>query len=177
MAIDHDILVRALLTERIKVIAFVRAIVRKRELAEDVFQDVCVIALEKREQIHDAQHLAAWLRTTARLRAMNVLRKQKNRLEPLDDAVLDSMESHWRQHDPTAGSAMSEALQKCLEQLAEKARQVIHSRYTQGLSVAELADRSNRTVNSMYVAISRIHATLSDCVFRRLAAERSRPDA
>jgi len=66
MAIDHDTLLRTLLAERAKVLAYIRTLVRRRETAEDVFQDVCVLALEKRDQIVDPNHLTAWLRTGSR---------------------------------------------------------------------------------------------------------------
>ena len=174
MAIEHDALLRILLVERTKVLAFIRSLVRQRELAEDVFQDVCVLALEKRDQIADEQHLTAWLRTAARLRAMNVLRKKQTGQRTLDASVLDLVEPHWRAHDDEPGTALAEALRQCVELLTDKARQLLTARYTDGLDVAELARRHNRPVNSLYVSLSRIHSALADCAFKRVAAGRPR---
>jgi len=177
MAIDHDTLLRTLLAERAKMLAYIRALVRRRETAEDVFQDVCVIALEKREQIIDATHLAAWLRTTARLRAMNVLRKLQNRQQSLNDSVLNSLDAVWEQHDATPASALADALNDCVQTLGEKARKLLQSRYADGLSVGQIARSINRPVNSLYVSLSRIHSALADCVFRRTSAPNRGSDA
>jgi RNA polymerase sigma-70 factor, ECF subfamily len=167
MPIDSDTLMRTLLTERAKVLAYIRAIVRRREWAEDIFQDVCVLALEKQQQIVDERHLLAWMRTTARLRAMNLLRKRDDRLGSLDDRVLDLVDAQWTQQDTRSGSDLADALAECVRRLTERARALLQARYTEGLTVEQIARQAGRPVASVYVTFSRIHSALSDCVFGR----------
>lgn len=175
MPIDQDTMLRTLLSDRARVLAYIRSIVRRHELAEDIFQDVCVLALEKRDTIVDEQHLAAWLRTAARLRAMNVLRKKQTHQRTLDESVLDRIEQQWKRHDDS-GSDLAEMLGGCLNRLSAKARQLIQARYGDGLTVAQIADRDARPVSSLYVALSRVHAALADCVFRVNAGRKALHD-
>jgi RNA polymerase sigma factor (sigma-70 family) len=150
-------------------LAFIRASGCGRETALDVFQDVCVLAVEKREQIQDEQHLLAWLRVASRLRAKSVLRKARQDHRVLSQAVHDLLEPHWRRHDSVRDSALAEALRHCMQSLNEKAVRLLRSRYFDGLPVEEVARQENRPVGSVYVTFSRIHSELSDCVFRRIA--------
>jgi len=64
MAIDQETLVVLLLRERIKLLAYIRAIVRDEHLAEDVFQETSALAVRKRAEIQDGQHFLAWMRRT-----------------------------------------------------------------------------------------------------------------
>jgi RNA polymerase sigma-70 factor, ECF subfamily len=171
--LEREVLLRILLAERTKVLAFIRSIVRQRELAEDIFQDVCVLAMEKHEQIQNAKHLLGWARTASRMLAMNALRKERKQSLPLDPSVLQLLEEKWQEHDEGASSKLGEALRNCMELLAPAARVFLKERYVEDKPMEEIARQRNRPLNSVYVTFSRIHSTLSDCVFQRLALKKS----
>ena len=171
-AIDRESLLRALLSERIKLLAYIRAIVRRRDLAEDVLQDVCVLALQKQSEIHDERHLAGWLRTTARLRAMSILRRQRVRHQTLNESVLDLIDLTWGELEQGPAPALRDALHECVGRLSRSARQLLTARYTEGRGVAEIAEQLKRPVASVYVTFSRIHNALADCVYSKLKAAR-----
>lgn len=159
---------RLLIAERGKVLAYIRSIVRREHLAEDVFQEISILALRKQADIHDEGHFLRWVRTAARLEAMNAVRRAKRRELTLDDGVLDDLESHWQQHDAAPDARRSAALAECMSQLSPAAQRLVRERYESGRSVIELAKGMGRPVDSLYVAISRIYRTLSDCVSRRM---------
>jgi RNA polymerase sigma-70 factor (ECF subfamily) len=172
---QQDVLLRKVLDERVPILAVIRSIVRRRDVAEDVFQDLCVLAIQKRPDIVDERHLAGWLRTAARQLALNVARKHANRSLLLGDKVHELMEPHWRRQEARAGgSALGDALEVCLGRLSETARRIIQGRYVDGLDCIELARRLKRPVGSLYVTLSRIHKQLAECVLRRMAAEAGR---
>ena len=168
MPIAQEQLVRLLIAERGKVLAFIRSIVRREHLAEDVFQDVSILAMRKQDEIRDEHHFLRWVRTAARLEALNAVRRAKLRELTLDDQVLDGLEAHWRRYDDNPDAQLSAALSECLTALPPGAQRIIRERYESGRSVGELAKAMNRPVESLYVAISRIYRTLSDCVARRV---------
>ena len=114
----EELLVRLLVSERVKVLAFIRSMVRRHELAEDVFQDICVLAVEKRESIRDEAHFLNWLRTAARLRSLNVLRQQGQRHLSLDDDLLEILEVEWEGHDQDNSETMAAAIRRCIDKLA-----------------------------------------------------------
>jgi RNA polymerase sigma-70 factor (ECF subfamily) len=171
MDVDEP-LIRRVLAERVKLLAYIRSIVRRHDLAEDVFQDLCVLVVQKRHEIRDEGHLAGWLRTSARQLAMNAARKRCNQNLLLGDSIHDLMEPHWRRLDASSSSA-AEALEVCVEALPSKSRQLVQIRYVEGLGFEDIARRLSRPVSSLYVSLSRIHKKLAECVQRRLSlAER-----
>lgn len=169
MALDQNTTVRIVMRERVKVFAYIWSIVRDEHLAEDVFQEVAMLVLEKREELRDPEALPVWMRRTARHRAMQALRRQARRPRPLDEAVLDRLEATWDRYDHDQASDRVEALRECLAKLTPRAQQVMKLRYADGLSGQELARSTGRKLESVYMALSRIHNRLADCVRRRLA--------
>jgi RNA polymerase sigma-70 factor (ECF subfamily) len=169
---ESERLLRRVLSERVKTLAFIRSIVRRRDLAEDVFQDLCVLVIQKRQELSGVGHLGGWLRTAARQLAWNAVRKRANRDLLLGDKVHALMEPHWSRLDSVSDSAMSEALEICLQFLRPKARDIIRSHYVEGLGCGDLAQRLGRPVDSLYVTMSRIHKMLAECILRRTGMKR-----
>ena len=168
---DENVLIRVLVAERVKVLGYIQSIVRRPESAEDVFQDVCVLAVQKRQGIEGEAHLLNWLRTTARLTAINVLRKRQERHLSLEDGIIDLLEADWPPHDRDDSASLAEALRHCVDLLSPGAHELIRKRYVEGVGYLKLAEGLKRPVNSLYVTFSRIHAALADCIVRRIASE------
>jgi RNA polymerase sigma-70 factor (ECF subfamily) len=157
-----------LLRERVKLLAYIRAIVRDDHLAEDVLQEVALLALRKRDEIRDGRHFLAWMRLTSRHRALKSLRRRHHQLL-VDEALLDRLDEHWAEHDQAPGTDLVEALRYCLERLSPYARNLVKLRYAEGVSGRRLAEVVGRSLNTVYVALSRIHRSLGDCIRQRLA--------
>jgi RNA polymerase sigma-70 factor (ECF subfamily) len=166
--IDQESLMILLLRERIKLLAYIRAIVRDEHLAEDVYQDVAVLALRKCDEIEDQRHFLAWMRLTSRHRALKVL-EQRRKPILLDESLLDRLDEQWAERDRKSSADLTEALQKCLERLSPRARNLVRLRYAEGISGERLAARVDKSLNTVYVSLSRIHRSLGDCIRRRLA--------
>jgi RNA polymerase sigma-70 factor (ECF subfamily) len=169
--VKQELLVRLLVSERVKVLAFIRSMVRRYDLAEDIFQDICVLAIEKQESIRDEAHFLNWMRTVARLRSLNVLRQQGLRHLSLDDDLLHVLEVAWEGHDQDDSEVMAAAIRRCVDSLAPTARGLIHRRYVDKAKYPDLAKELNRPVVSLYTTFSRIYAVLADCVARQLSPE------
>jgi RNA polymerase sigma-70 factor (ECF subfamily) len=171
MPLDHDTIVRALLRDRARLHAYVWAIVRDEHVAEDVFQDVSVLAIAKREEIADEAHLAAWLRKAARFESLKALRNRKSRPVAVDEQVLDLLEAQWGELDLISTHQMTHALRRCLGTLTPSARQILQLRYVQGLSGQQVAAQLHQKTHSIYVAIGRIHQRLAECMRRRMGED------
>jgi RNA polymerase sigma-70 factor, ECF subfamily len=166
--IDQESLMILLLRERVKLLAYIRAIVRDEHLAEDVYQDVAVLALRKCDEIRDQNHFLAWMRLTSRHRALKVLQGRRHQVL-LDESLLDCLDEQWVERDPESTTDMTDALRQCLERLSPRARDLVRLRYSEGISGARLAAGVDRSLNTVYVSLSRIHRSLGDCIRRRLA--------
>ena len=171
MPTDHDEFVRTLLAERGTLLGFIHSLVRDRHVAEDVFQSVMVAAISKRDEIHDREHLLKWLRTAARFEALSQIRRNVAQPAGLDDSVLNQLESHWARHDAHPGSVKLDALRHCVDRLAPNARHLLRLRYEDGISGERLAAVLGKSLNTVYVTLTRIHRALAECVRAQLRQE------
>ena len=171
MTPDQDEFVRTLLGERGTLLGFIRSLVRDRHLAEDVFQSVMVAAISKRDEIQDREHLLKWLRTAARFEALSQNRRKARQSAELDESVLNLLEAHWARHDAQPGSVKADALRHCVDRLTPNARNLLRLRYEEGVSGERLASVAGKSLNTVYVTLTRIHRALGDCIRNQLHRE------
>jgi len=170
MSIEGKNLARVLIGHRVALMAYIRSIVQDDQVAEDVFQDVCVLAYQKQRKIRDEAHLMGWLRVTARYESLKTLRRQSSSRLLFDSSLLDLLDKHWNQSTETPSPERTQALRHCLEKLSSHARRLVKLRYVDGISGEELAQAMNRKLNTVYVALSRTHRALAECVERQMQA-------
>jgi RNA polymerase sigma-70 factor (ECF subfamily) len=176
MPLDPETVMRLLLDERVKLLAFVRAIVRDQHVAEDVFQNVSVAAIKKCAQIESHEHFVAWIRQAARYESLHELRRRDSAPVVLDINLLDLLEGSWAEIEDQNAADQAEALRKCLSSLSPYARKLITLRYSNGKSGQKLADALGRNLNTVYVALSRTHRALAECIRRRLSDDEPSSD-
>ena len=165
---DSEDVVRALIRERAELLGYAWAIVRDHHLADDVFQEVAVLAMRRAAEIRDVGHLMRWSRKAARFKALEALRDPaRRRAVPLDEDVLGMLEADWPDADSRHAGDEVDHLRTCLGWLAKRARQVVHLRYVEGKSGGEVAALLNVEVRSVYVMLSRVHGALRECMERR----------
>ena len=168
---QQDRVIRTLVSERAKLLAYAWSILRDEHAAEDVYQEAMLLAVQKCDEIPNAAALLAWTRTAIRFRALHLVRDQGRSARVLGDAALDALDEAWQQHDETPAAELADALNQCVEQLSPYAQQIVSLRYGDGLSGQDVAQALSRNVRTIYMALTRIHNSLRDCIRTRLAAE------
>ncbi len=164
---DDDQFVRLLISKRSVIIAYARSIVFDRDLAEDIYQNVVLVAMRKRSQIDRTDDPLPWLLGVTRLESLDALRKRKKHQAVFDDQLLDLLESTWIksiQEREQSDATPYEAIGHCLRKLTDRGRTIIKLRYVEGLKGEELANRLDAKLNTIYVALSRIHKQLRECI-------------
>jgi RNA polymerase sigma-70 factor (ECF subfamily) len=171
MPISHDDIVRVLMRDRPKLLAYVWAIVRDHHAAEDLLQEVSVLAVHKRAEIEGEEHFGRWLRQSLRYKAMNLVNKAERRTLTLDAGVLDQLDRRWDEQPAADTADLAAALRRCMSELPPHARELVDLRYSRGLSGQRLASAVGKQLNTVYVSLSRVHRTLERCVRERLERE------
>lgn len=164
---ERDEIVKQLFNQRSELIGYAWGIVRDDHLADDLFQEVCLIALRKSDQIADSQHLRGWLRQSLRFEALKAMRKHRNDPVVLDEQVLIAMDSEWDAQMVAAQRERNEHLAECMKKLTPNAQRLVRLRYHEGISGRELAERLGRSVNAVYVGLTRVHRALEICIRRK----------
>jgi RNA polymerase sigma-70 factor (ECF subfamily) len=171
MPLDEETLTRLLVREHDKLVAYTWTMVRDDHLVEDILQEVALVAVRKRSEIQDDQHFLAWMRVACRLTALDMLKRRGRQPASMGDEVLSLLDEAWAERDTTPVTGIVEALRKCVEELTPYSRQLIELRYHKGWKSAKIAASLKRETHAIYVALTRIHRSLADCVRRRMSEE------
>lgn len=170
MSVDQDTIARILMRDRSRILAYIWSIVHDQNLAEDIIQEVCVVALNRRREIKDESHLHSWIRTTARNISLNILQSKRRHVVTLDEQTMNLLEGAWHEYDDPELQEMTEALRQCLKKLSPYASKLITLRYSKNLTGKRLAAEMGRSVPAVYKAVTRIHSALGQCIRKVLAS-------
>lgn len=165
---DAASIARDFVRHRHALLAFLRAAVPDPHTAEDLFQEVCLVAIRKAAEFEDGTDFAAWARAIARHKVREHLRVRRG--IPVDDAFFDALEAAFARPAPDA-ERRREALRLCLAGLQDHARRVLGLRYEEGLAPADIAARTGGSRASVNSLLQRTRELLRECVARRFAGE------
>ncbi len=158
----------AVLAHRTMLKIHILCIVRDPHLAEDTLSDTTLAIVRSWHTYNPEKPFEAWARGVARNVALANLRKHQRATVILDENVLEAMSAAL---DAEGGEAELEEkkrrLRACLAKLPEHSRELIKLRYFDDVSYVDIATRTRRTIAALYMAFSRIHASLATCVKQR----------
>ena len=165
MTDDHDLLARlaagdddayatVFRTWYASLVRFVDAMLRQRDEAEEVVQELMLELWNRRTQLDPAQPVQGWLFRAARNRALNVLRHRGVRAATAPDVVALAAEPL-----PTDALAsadeMAAALHEALAELPPRCREVFALSRRDGLRNAEIAERLGISVKGVEAQMAR----------------------
>jgi RNA polymerase sigma-70 factor (ECF subfamily) len=157
--------------------AFIQGCIRNPHESEDIFQEVWVRfsrALAEGAEIRDQ---AKWCRGTARNLILHYWRDRRKAAVPADEELLDladlafaeqsANQDYWR--------ARQEALTECIQELPERAQNLLRLKYEHGLPANEVAGRLRQTSAAVLMALSRLRRALRDCAQKKLKLQGLQP--
>ena len=159
---------KILLANRHRIIAYFLTITKDFHHAEDLFQEICVVAVGENQQFKTEKHLLNWAYLTGKNRAIDELRKKASGKRPLvlTDELLNELAEKWCEE--ISPSLESEALAHCIELVTPYNKELLRLRYFEGRSCGNIAEITRKKLETIYQALSRLHKSLSNCVRARL---------
>jgi RNA polymerase sigma-70 factor, ECF subfamily len=163
----HDLFSQLIARHQSELYAYIFAIVRSWQDADDLFQSVCVILWRKFESFRPATDFFSWARQTAKFEVRKFLAR-KQAPTYVNDALLDAMAETTltAQHGPVEVALT--ALRQCRQKLDAADEELLDLRYVQDLGSREIADRLQRPQTSVCRSLNRIRNWLLDCVEKEL---------
>jgi len=140
--------------------------------AEDLVQDVMLVAVRDMEKYDGSSPLGAWLRGIAR----NLIRecwraKGRTPVFSRDEVTSEldriAMENEERECDEEHVSRRLEFIKNCMSLLTARIRGLLEMKYLQNLKSAEIALRTQMGVKAIDVALCRARHQVFDCVSKR----------
>jgi RNA polymerase sigma factor (sigma-70 family) len=159
-------LTQAILQYRGMLFGFIYSLVRNVLVAEEIFQEVAVIALEKDRKADEViREPAKWLKEVVRRLVQAGYRSRQGRVVCVDTEYLEQV-AQAHEVDELADPQRSRlaALGNCLEQVSQANRDLLRRRYVAGSSYDEIGKELHRSPGALRVLIHRIQKQLADCV-------------
>ncbi len=151
--------------------AFIRALGAEEDWVDDLAQEVFVTAFRKRAVFDNSKDFGRWLRGIARRLVANERRKHARRSRLVHGAlaeVLTEVPDEVEGADDTGSERLSEALQRCVEQLPERSRALLRRRYEGGENATTLAQALQQSAEAIRQSLTRIRLAVRRCVEGRL---------
>ncbi|MBL6766066.1 MAG: sigma-70 family RNA polymerase sigma factor [Verrucomicrobiae bacterium] len=147
---------------------FVRSLLPTWHDADEVLQQVALVAWRKFDQFDQSTNFIKWACVIARFEALAYRRKMaRDRLVFSEELMAQLAEEAAEETEDRR--AENAALEACLKKLPADLREFVTLAYTPGTSTKELAERAGVKPGSFYMRLNRIRKTLLDCVENSIA--------
>lgn len=171
---SDDLWARALFEQNHRwLMAFLRSMLGDLHAAQDVEQEVFLVAIRQRDKYDGQTAVGAWLRGIAKNLAKEYWRK-KNALPVLMDPehvsqLEQAAETAEEQHDPDEVERRLHAMRACMEALTEKARALLAMKYDEKLRSRAIGEKLGMQETAVDMGLSRARKAVFDCVQLRMA--------
>ena len=148
-------------------LAYSRAICGDHHTAEDVVQETALIACRNIHNLFEEADFAGWLKAIARRQALSARRKSA-RLHPVIESAI---EEAYEDPAPDAVAPERAALLECVEQLSDRAGEIVRAHYFGGAGITEMSTTFKLNPNTLKTILFRARQALEACVQRHLRSE------
>jgi RNA polymerase sigma-70 factor (ECF subfamily) len=158
--------------------AYLMAILRDFDAAEEVFQNAAVVIVEGATAGEPIRNFRAWAKEIVRRQALYRLRKQAQeakRVRPIAQELFESISAAFLEDDTDGVRREVQALRQCLEKLPTRQREMLVLRYERQQTFEQIGQAAGTTPGAAQRALSRIRMALHDCVLAALQASQEIP--
>ena len=147
---------------------FVRSLGVEPDWVDDLAQDAFVVAYREMDSYDSERDFGKWLRGIARNLVRNELRKQGRHRRILNEGLSQHLLEFSEQEEGQFEAGHVSALRDCVEQLPNRSRELIHSRYFEGWNASILADKFEMKAATIRQTLLRIRRQLYQCINQRV---------
>jgi len=161
-------LMKELLKHRRELFGLIRAMVHSSSDADDIFQEVALVVMEKEEQGEEIRNFRAWSFEIARRKMHEFFRREKERIpSPEMESLIANIYTQYSPSDHRQDDER-EALRVCMGKLKKKHRDLIKMRFVEDMSYKDISTETRKSGQALRKALSRIRQSLASCIERVL---------
>lgn len=165
-------LMKELLKHRRELFSLIRAMVHSSSDADDIFQEVALVVMEKEEQGEEIRNFRAWSFEIARRKMHEFFRMEKGReMERLPSPEMESLIADiYTRYSPSdhRQDEEREALRVCMGKLKPKHRDLLKMRFIEDMDYEDISAATRKSGQTLRKALSRIRQSLASCIERVL---------
>lgn len=148
---------------------YLLSLLRKPADADDVLQETARVLWEKFDRYQPGTEFRAWACRVAHFKALQFRERQKQAPLAMGDLFFDAVDEEAVLMADQLDVRL-EALTECMNRLPESQRAMLEQRFTQGDSVAAVAEAQGVSLKATYRKLSSIYEVLFRCIERALAS-------
>lgn len=153
-----------------KIRGYVLCMVNNWADADDILQETVLVMMKKYQGFDSSGQFLKWALRVAHFEVLNHFNKRSNRLPLFSPTVLEAIEEKAAREVRTQ-DARREALERCIQKLRDRDRELLCLRYEVGATTQSVAQAVGRSVDAIYKVLNRVRHQLLMCVRQTLAQE------
>jgi RNA polymerase sigma-70 factor, ECF subfamily len=152
---------------------YITSMVPDYHQAEDMLQNVAVVLLRKFSEYNPAQSFNAWALGVTRNEILLRRRTHARSFVSFQPDLVESVASAYGELSSELDTRTA-ALQQCFQNVKGRSWDMISLRYEQDLKPQQIAEKLSMDPGAVRTALSRIRASLQECIERRVAQQGGR---
>ena len=170
---DDSMFLREFVKHQPALRAYARALLPDWNAVDEAIQEASVVMWRKIDQLQSEKDFLPWAKTVLRFEALKARRKFARDRHVFNDELIEVL-AHEDLEDKTPFASMQEALSGCLDKMSPSNRELVMAPYDADGAVTEIAEKSGRTVNSLYKLLGRIRLKLRQCIENVIGPDQAR---
>jgi RNA polymerase sigma-70 factor (ECF subfamily) len=140
------------------------------DAANDVLQDVNIVLWKQSSQFEPGSNFKAWSFRIAHFQYMAYRQKRLREKVLFSDDLIAKLATDAKEVDDSF-ERRAMLLERCLERMPARSREMIRLRYADELNVSQMAEKLQRKSNAIYQTLFRARRWLIDCVQKDASPE------
>jgi len=142
---------------------YILALAGNSDVANDVLQDANIVLWKQSAQFVPGSNFKAWAFRIAHFQYMAYRQKRLRDKVLFSDDLITNLAAEAKVVDE-AYEQRAMVLDRCLELMPERSREIIRLRYADELNVSQMAEKLRRNSNAVYQILFRARRWLIKCV-------------
>jgi len=160
-------------------VGYAYGLLRDWALAEDAVQEAFLVLMQKWEEFKPELGVYGWARKMVYYKVQELSRSRRREHALKDDdlqtLVQESLDGHLDEAEGAKYDPLMKAYQLCMAKLDKGAAELLTRYYWENLPGEKIAEKFNRSVNAVWLSLSRIRKSLRDCISRTQAEPEAAP--
>jgi len=150
--------------------SFIRPLVPSWDQVQEIIQQTCLVLWRKYGEFEAGTDFLSWACTIARFEVLKYRRSRARDPHVFSEELLVMLADEGAA-EASRRERERRALDKCIERLQPRQRELIRRCYGGGATIKAVAASLGRSATSIYKFLDRIRLVLLDCIERVLAEE------
>lgn len=151
--------------------AYARVMVPNWDAVDEVIQEASVVMWRKLDLLDSPENFLPWAKVIVRFEALRARRDFARDRLVFSEELLSMLADEAAETEDDLLAREKAALERCFKRLSPAHRELLLAPYAGCGRVKELAEQTERSVNSLYKLLGRLRSKLQGCISQDLAKQ------